>query len=69
MWLSALHAVPASLQRLLPVQLISFAVTGSMQVLISREQLMRRLLGEAGLRALLTSCFIGTPVSGRPYTM
>lgn len=69
LWLSGLQAGATSLWRLLPILLISFAVTGLMQVLIPREQLMRWLGSEAGLRGILTGCFIGALVPGPPYAM
>jgi uncharacterized membrane protein YraQ (UPF0718 family) len=67
LWLSGLQAGARSLWRLLPVLLMSFAVTGLLQVLMPREHLMRWLGAEAGFRGILTGCIVGALLPGPPY--
>jgi uncharacterized membrane protein YraQ (UPF0718 family) len=69
LWLTGLQAGASSFWRLLPTLLISFAVAGLMQVLIPRDQLMRWLGREAGLRGILIGCAVGALIPGPPYAM
>jgi uncharacterized membrane protein YraQ (UPF0718 family) len=69
LWSSGLKAGAESLWRLLPVLLMSFAVAGLLQVLMPREQLMRWLGAEAGLRGILTGCLVGALLPGPPYAL
>ncbi|KPL24352.1 MAG: hypothetical protein AMJ93_02625 [Anaerolineae bacterium SM23_84] len=69
LWASGLQAGATSRWRPLPVLLISFAVIGSMQVVLPGEQLMRWLGSEAGLRGIATGCLVGALVAGPPYAM
>jgi uncharacterized membrane protein YraQ (UPF0718 family) len=69
LWLTGLQAGARSFWSLLPTLLISFAVAGLMQVLIPRDQLIRWLGREAGLRGILIGCVVGALIPGPPYAM
>jgi uncharacterized membrane protein YraQ (UPF0718 family) len=67
LWIRGIEAGGRSFWGLLPILLISFLIAGLMQVLIPRQQLMRWLGAEAGLRGILTGCFVGALLPGPPY--
>ena len=52
---------------MIPLLLAAFAITGFLQVLISKEQVKRLLGSTAGWRGILLACVAGGLIPGGPY--
>jgi uncharacterized membrane protein YraQ (UPF0718 family) len=69
LWLAGLKTGATSFVKLLPILTLSCVVAGLLQVIIPREQLMRWLGTEAGLRGILVGCAVGALLPGPPYAL